>query len=639
MHMRLYRILSLDRRTCLRGRVGVLDFSGVLIVALGLLNAAAIEAADTRPRDETNRLGRFASQVEALDEARAIAVRPNGEVVILDSFGAISGDPESSGFRDLAIDAEDRWVLIDDASVQCRLGAGELRWTVEPGGIGVDISGSSVWTLDDDGGVRRRDAATGAELAARPAMFPGARAIVALSDGGAWVADTDRHRLVRLDAQLNEVRSIGDRGAFPGLFNTPVDLAVNGAHLFVADKLNHRVSVHRLADAAFLYQWGMHAVIPREGEGRIHYPEGIAITPDGEQAFVLESFERRYQVFERVAEGESPTGSVLPRKTKVVQSHFGSDVGADGDLLAMWDPESSSAVVFDLTFGIPIHVTTFSRGGDGPANFGRIQAVGVDAGRQEIFFLDRGLGRISKWRLDRDRDAPLKMDPFMGRFVRSWTEELLATRVAANGGGDRLDLRDLVIRDGVLNLLDAAGPSIITTDAGLEVLSVHQLPEGTMPVQIAVRPAGGWIVSEPQRGRVLVLDAAGEVERKIMGAAIGVVRPFGVAELADGRIAVSDRNTDGFVVVDRADQVLARGGERGSWDGALWMPAGLEFLPDGGLVVLDQGNHRAQVFDPDTGAWRISFSLGQGHDRPLLLRSDFEPTTEESSDAELEVTQ
>jgi hypothetical protein len=66
------------------------------------------------------------------------------------------------------------------------------------------------------------------------------------------------------------------------------------------------------------------------------------------------------------------------------------------------------------------------------------------------------------------------------------------------------------------------------------------------------------------------------------------------------------------------------------------MPAGLEFLPDGGLVVLDQGNHRAQVFDPETGAWRISFSLGQGHDRPLLLRSDFEPTADESSSTETE---
>ena len=127
-----------------------------------------------------------------------------------------------------------------------------------------------------------------------------------------------------------------------------------------------------------------------------------------------------------------------------------------------------------------------------------------------------------------------------------------------------------------------------------------------MPAQIAVRAGGGWLVSEPSQGRVLVIDAAGAIERTIISSTFGVVRPFGVAALPDGRIAISGRHSDLFVVIDGDDQVQARGGERGSWDGALWMPAGLEFLPDG--------------------------------DRPLLLRSDFEPTTEESSDAEIEVT-
>lgn len=606
------------------------DSVGRLVVAILVLFVIRHPVSDGG--QDAARLGRFAAQVDGLDEARAIAVRPSGEVVTLDAFGAISGDTDAAGFRDLAIDSKDRWILIGEKSLECRPGGREVLWKVEPGGIGADAAGSSVWSLDAQGGIRRRDAATGEILADRPAAYPGARAIVAIPDGGAWLADTDRHRLVRLDADANETRSIGDRGAFPGLFNTPVDLAVHGERLFVADKLNHRISVHRLSDAAFLYQWGMHAVIPREGEGRIHYPEGVAISPDGDRAFVLESFERRYQVFDEVAEGEEPTGSSLPR-TRGVQSHFGRDVGADGDLLVMWDPESASAVVFDLTFGIPIHVTTFSRGGRGPANFGRIQAVGVDAEKQEIYFLDRGLGRIAKWRLDRDRDAPLKMDPFMGRFVRSWNEDLLVDRVAAKGGGDELDLQDLVIRGGELNLLDAAGPSIITADDRLEVSAVHQLPEGTIPAQIAVRPGGGWLVSEPERGRVLVIDAGGAVERTVMSEATGVVRPFGVAALAGGRIAVSDRASDEFVVIDRNDEVVARGGERGSWDGALWMPAGLEFLPDGGLVVLDQGNHRAQVFDPESGSWRISFSLGQGHDRPLLLRSDFEPEAEDDADS------
>ena len=135
-------------------------------------------------------------------------------------------------------------------------------------------------------------------------------------------------------------------------------------------------------------------------------------------------------------------------------------------------------------------------------------------------------------------------------------------------------------------------------------------------------------MSDADAGRVLVLDAAGVVERSLGVEETGVERPFGVAALSDGRIAISDRGMDRMVTVSSDGEVVSTAGERGSWDGALWLPAGLEVLPDGGVVVLDQGNHRAQVFDAASGDWKISFSLGQGHDRPMLLRSDFEPDEE-----------
>ncbi|MAH66094.1 MAG: hypothetical protein CMJ27_06845 [Phycisphaerae bacterium] len=580
-------------------------------------------------------LGRFERQIDGLDESRAIALRPNGSVVVVDAWGRIGAseaagaamEPPAGGCVDLAIDGEDRWFLLGPRNVERRDAGKDLAWSTALGGVAVGSGGGTVWIADARGKLHGLDLETGAPRSVGESVYPGCRGIAGLPDGGAWLADTDRHRLVRIDATGAEVRSIGDRGAFPGLFNTPVDLAIAGERLFVADKSNHRISVHRLEDGAFLDQWGMHAVIPREGEGRIHYPEGVAISADGRTAFVLEPFERRYQVFGPVPDGESPTGGSLPR-IRGVESHFGTGVGADRDLLAMWEPESASAVVFDLRFGIPIHVTTFSRSGRGAAHFNRIDALGVDAAAQEIFLLDGGSRRIVKWRLDRDREAPLKMDPFMARFVRSWRYDLLDRRVAAAGGGGAVDLRDLVIRDRVLHLLDASGPSIILADGDLDVSRVISLPTDARPVQIAVRPTGGWLVSDADAGRVLVLDAAGVVERSLGVEETGVERPFGVAALSDGRIAISDRGMDRMVTVSSDGEVVSTAGERGSWDGALWLPAGLEVLPDGGVVVLDQGNHRAQVFDAVSGDWKISFSLGQGHDRPMLLRSDFEPAGE-----------
>jgi len=607
--------------------------TGVLLLPLLTWSGSSdLQAAPAEPP----MIGRFEAQVDGLDESRAIAHRPGGEIVVIDERGRIEAagvEAPAGGWVDLAIDREDRWFLLGDRALQRRDAGMTPVWSTPIGGVAVGSGGGMVWVVDAVGKLHGLDLETGEPQRVGESAYPGCRGIVGLADGGAWLADTDRHRLVRIGPAGEEVRSIGDRGAFPGLFNTPVDLAVAGDRLFVADKLNHRISVHRLEDGAFLEQWGMHAVIPREGEGRIHYPEGIAVSSDGERAFVLEPFERRYQVFGPVPEGESPTGSTLPR-VRGVESHFGTDVGADGDLLAMWEPESASVVVFDLRFGIPIHVTTFSRSGRGAAHFNRIDAVGVDADAQEIFLLDGGLRRVVKWRLNRDREAPLKMDPFMARFVRSWQYDLLARRISEAGGGDSVDLRDLAIRDGMLHLLDAAGPSIVLADGGLDVSRVIPLPEDLRPTQIAVRPTGGWLVSDPIAGRVLVFDAAGTLERTLGVEETGVQRPFGVAALSDGRTAISDRAMDRMVTVTSDGVVSSTAGERGSWDGALWLPAGLEVLPDGGVVVLDQGNHRAQVFDPADGGWRISFSLGQGHDRPMLLRSDFELETDAEIDAE-----
>ncbi len=606
-----------------------------------LLFGSGADALQASPAEPPT-LGRFERQVEGLDESRAVALRPDDSLVVVDARGGIEQvdatravTPPRGGCLDLAIDDQDHWFLLGAENVERRDGGGDIAWSTEIGGVAIGTGGGQVWVVDALGGLRGLDLETGEPRQVGRSTYPGCRGIVGLPDGGAWLADTDRHRLVRIDASGAELRATGDRGAFPGLFNTPVDLAVSGDRLFVADKLNHRISVHRLEDGAFLDQWGMHAVIPREGEGRIHYPEGIAVSSDGERAFVLEPFERRYQIFGPVPEGESPAGGTLPR-VRGVESHFGTDVGADRDLLVMWEPESASAVVFDLRFGIPIHVTTFSRSGPGAAHFNRIDAVGVDADAQEIFLLDGGNRRIVKWRLDRDREDALKMDPFMARFVRSWRYDLLGDRVSDAGGGDALDLRDLTIRDGMLHLLDAAGPSIVLADEDLDVSRVIPLPAGLRPAQIAVRPTGGWLVSDPVAGRVLVLDAAGAVERALGVEDTGVARPFGVAALSDGRIAIADRANDRVVTVSNDGEVVSTAGERGSWDGALWLPAGLEMLPDGGVVVLDQGNHRAQVFDADSGDWRISFSLGQGHDRPMLLRSDFESVEESEADPDTE---
>ncbi|MBK8269939.1 MAG: hypothetical protein IPK83_17245 [Planctomycetes bacterium] len=41
--------------------------------------------------------------------------------------------------------------------------------------------------------------------------------------------------------------------------------------LYIADTMNHRIQVME-PNGRMAYQWGIHAFMPREGEGKLHYP-------------------------------------------------------------------------------------------------------------------------------------------------------------------------------------------------------------------------------------------------------------------------------------------------------------------------------------------------------------------------------
>ncbi|MHC4833193.1 MAG: NHL repeat-containing protein, partial [Planctomycetota bacterium] len=65
-------------------------------------------------------------------------------------------------------------------------------------------------------------------------------------DGRLFVADADRHRVIRLDAEGRYLGAFGERGPFPGLFQDPVGLDLVGERLLVSDRLNHRISIFDL---------------------------------------------------------------------------------------------------------------------------------------------------------------------------------------------------------------------------------------------------------------------------------------------------------------------------------------------------------------------------------------------------------
>jgi len=455
---------------------------------------------------------------------------------------------------------------------------------------------------------------------------------IAAGDGTLLVSDCANHRVIALAAETGaEIAALGDRGAFPGMWQTPLGLGWDGSAFLVTDQLNHRV-VRVDRECKVLDQWGMHAVRPREGNGRIHYPTVTNASADGQTVAVAEPFERRVQLFGGASD-EGPSQPKVPGLPTVdgVASHFSTAMAVDGRTMLVYEPESASALVFDLRPEVPIHVTTFGGPGLRPGLLGQVTALAVDEAANRLHLVDPLRGRFISFALVRDGTAP-HFDPFMARLVREVSMEAVERFVTELqlAGPARVLPVDLRVRpgpDGGFVMLDACGPRVFVLDRDFRPTSGFALVGDDRGVALATQ------LALPSANEAMVVDMAGRCVRRFAipgGAPLGtivpegLVRPFGIAPLpagADGRarIAMTDAGGDRVAVVAASGDeavVVASGGSNGSKPSELWEPAGIAWCPaDGRLYVTDHGNHRVQSFDADA-RWASSFGIGRAFVRP-----------------------
>lgn len=448
---------------------------------------------------------------------------------------------------------------------------------------------------------------------------------VASGGGHVFVSDSANCRIVRLDPATGEVTaSWGDRGIFPGMFETPLGLAWDGSALMVTDLYNHRV-VRFDVDGKTLDQWGMHAVRPREGRGKIHYPVMASASPDGTRAVVAEPFERRVQVFSALP----PVDPNVPQKTPLpandgIASHFSREIAIDGQTLVVFEPESAATLVFDMRSEPPMHVTTLGGPGNFPGQFGQVTTQLVDEAANRIYCVDPVRDAILVFALRRAGEAP-KFDPFMGRLVAEVPLRPIAEFAAQRAGGPAslwpVDVQRTPSRGFVL--LDADSQRVVELDSSMKPVNAWAAAKGAgrliAPTQLAVTA----------QGDVLVVDSADRSVKRFGladGAFKGSIalketkRPWGICLFGEGagaRYAITDAGDDGVVVVDPATgEATMRKVARGDKPGEFWEPSAIEFRPkDGRLYVVDHGNHRMQSLQPD-GTWENSFGIGRPYVRP-----------------------
>jgi tripartite motif-containing protein 71 len=581
----------------------------------------------------------------------AVCIRPNGDLV---AFEEVLGELRVwSPSLDGPVLREVARVKLDQSRTETLVDVVDMT-PFQDGYLLVERGAHRVRALDAQGNERFRFGRQGGGDGAF--QFPGAVAVDA--EDRIYVVDTDNHRIQRFTPEGDFDVAWGRRGAFPGLLTSPTGIDVVGERLYVSEALNHRISVFDL-DGRYLYQWGMHAMIPRQGEGRIHYPASIDVDEGATRAVVAEPFERRIQYFNRFPGGmEEARAAQMPSKQDI-RSHFGPFISGEDDLLVMGEPESGSIAVFDVAGETGVNITVFTNHGSGWDDLGRLGALHLDGDEQMIYVSDLVNDRLCCWRLERAPDTTIRYDPFMARLASAVDLSVTREKLA------RLqpDRAWVVPRIVALDRAQVPGAPLLAADAANQV--VFALDERLDPISVgaATRHPFEFMVDGPRvvliersgkasMFRPLALDGSDPGVKTELGGMLMVSNgaPGGATLLGDACF-LSSPEGDQIEVIEGAgaafENLLAASsfqmlegddqgrdpieptlleptperswGVTGEYDGEFYAPAGLCRIAGDRIVVVDRGNHRAQIFRPD-GTWLSTFSLSSGYTKPKPRR-------------------
>ncbi len=219
------------------------------------------------------------------------------------------------------------------------------------------------------------------------------------------------------------IKVFGSRGQGPGQFSYPTDLDIHGDRVYVTDRGNHRIQVFDL-EGKYLYEWGIHSVEPGDGEGKLHYPESLAISSDGTVAVVHEPLLGRLQAFGLTDE---PAEKFMtdPVTLTGLGGHMGPRFSVHGSKVAVFDPEAQRVQLYDTGIAsVPIKVTEFGGAGTGSGQFMDLVDLTFDE-RGDLWVLDRGTRSVAQLRADYGKELK-GFDARLMSMVRRFDLEALA---------------------------------------------------------------------------------------------------------------------------------------------------------------------------------------------------------------------
>lgn len=585
--------------------------------------------------------GRFGFSIEGLASPVGAAFLPDGRVLIVSAF-----DPEIRAFtadglvdrgwasarvvrpriaraagiastRTGTVFVLDRGaprVLVFDADATPLASFGEFGWGegqfVQPGAIAVDdahiyiadTGNHRIQIFTHDGVFMRAVGAYGTEVGSF--IHPGGVALDAA--GMMYVSDTENDRVQVLGADRSGGRAWGVRGSFRGLLASPRGIALDGDLVLVADSRNHRVQVFERTGWA-VSAWGLHALLPREGEGKLETPVSVAVSWDGTRAAVCEPIENRCQVFLRLEPGEQPEQREPGEESPT--THYGPRAAAGERILFLTSPDTQSIEVYDTSRAEPILISSF--GGHGPeyGRFRRITGLVYDQASRTLYVADGAARRLQTFRIDHAPGEPPRFRPTMASLIRAIDFEAYQRSTPVLRGMPVIEPGAIALSPaGDMLVADARSGGVYVFDSKFGY--VHRLEqedeEGTTAPcvsDLAVRESDGMIaVVDPIAAVVRFVRSDGELVRSVLiaGAQDGMAcAPFGAAFAPDGSLYLTDEAGCRVVRVSPENGAIGGWGAAGLGRGEMWRPKGVVMDSHDRLIVLDFGNHRGQVFSLD----------------------------------------
>ncbi|MFG1289865.1 NHL repeat-containing protein [Xanthobacter versatilis] len=424
---------------------------------------------------------------------------------------------------------------------------------------------------------------------------------IALTPAGRiFVTDTHNNMVRELSyskGSVREIRAWGGYGSYVGQLAEPLAIEVRADEVFVTDLVNHRVQVFNIGSPSgpqVEFTFARHPLSPREGNGRVHYPTGLAVSQDGNITVICESFENRCQIFQTaqirqsyVFLDDSAWWDKYPRfhygrRLKITRSKFMRlDLG--GELMQMSEPDINRIVIFDVSGERPIRLVDFGGLGDAATKFNGPHGCGLNA-YGELFVTDSFNHKVKQFDL-------------------------------AAIGVRRQEVMAAVQRDQIRAIVQNSAPMFL----GAAPASVPAPPAITLP------PATVPLIRE--FGRYGPGNSPYEFNTPSGGASAPSPYIGAVGDLPkiDGKdpanfVWVSDTRHHRIVLFDREGSFAGKIiGGYGSEPGKLKLPTDLEVDRDAGvLYVVEAFNQRGSAFDAYTGEFLFTFGT-QGTDRGQFM--------------------